>query len=637
VLRAHRLNVELLEDRVTPATSGITWPDGDHLTLSFVPDGTPVSNYKSNLFQALGGAGPTAAWQQTILRAFQTWLSATNVNVGVVPDGGQPLGASGAVEGDSRFGDIRIAAAPIGGNTLITNTQFQWSGTTWSGDIVVNSAFKFSLTGGTNDLYTCMLNEVGNVLGVLDSHTDTTSGVYYQYIGAKTGINAHDLADVQSLYGVRSPDQYRAAGNNSTRATATNLGIALTGENLQADITTPNSEEWFKLTIPVLGLPLLSPQVIGLNVHLGTSGLSCLVGKLQVYDGTGNLLGTATATDPLNGDLTLQVSGGLLNQLLGGLSYYIRVSGDSSTFGVGSYNLTASLKLSDGSIIAAPILNSLLSVVGHTLTTATQLPSLLLGGQKPDARFDYTAKANLGSGTETDYFKVTSPSAAGQKMNVLVWPLASSGLLPRVDVYDGGGNPIPATLLANENGYFSIEVDNVAASRAYYVKVSAQNPGGGHDTGSYFFGVDFNTEPATKLTNFDSGTLSPTTPTTAWTLSVSRNQLYQFELSASASAAAQVQMDVYDSAGNEVFTLRATSTLPAVTGHVYLSTGNYTVRFTAVPQGNGVIPNVAFDLTGLIISDPIGPQPDTGITSPTPAPGTATSPQGSGTGQPYYA
>ena len=59
---------------MTPATSGITWPDGDHLTLSFVPDGTPVSGYKSNLFETLNAVGSSTAWQQAILRAFETWV-----------------------------------------------------------------------------------------------------------------------------------------------------------------------------------------------------------------------------------------------------------------------------------------------------------------------------------------------------------------------------------------------------------------------------------------------------------------------------------------------------------------------------------------------------------------------------------
>ena len=96
--RSRRLSLERLEDRWTPATSGVTWPDGQHLTLSFVPDGTPLGNTTSSLFKTLNAVAPTAVWQREILRAFQAWAGNVNVNVGVVPDSGQPLGTGGAVQ-----------------------------------------------------------------------------------------------------------------------------------------------------------------------------------------------------------------------------------------------------------------------------------------------------------------------------------------------------------------------------------------------------------------------------------------------------------------------------------------------------------------------------------------------------------
>src|SRR5689334_11835405 len=111
--RPRPLALERLEDRLTPATSGVTWPDASHLTLSFVPDGTRVGDLQSNLFSSLNATGTTAAWQQAILRAFQAWAATTNVNVGVVADGGQPLGTTGIVQGDAKFGDIRVAGVPL--------------------------------------------------------------------------------------------------------------------------------------------------------------------------------------------------------------------------------------------------------------------------------------------------------------------------------------------------------------------------------------------------------------------------------------------------------------------------------------------------------------------------------------------
>ena len=103
--------VECLEDRSVPSAFGTAWPDAEHVTLSFTPDGTPTAFGASTLAAVLRQAGTDAAWQREILRAFQTWAVHANINIGLVADGGQALGAPGAVQGDARFGDIRVAAA----------------------------------------------------------------------------------------------------------------------------------------------------------------------------------------------------------------------------------------------------------------------------------------------------------------------------------------------------------------------------------------------------------------------------------------------------------------------------------------------------------------------------------------------
>src|ERR1700687_2511381 len=121
--KSPRLFLEVLEDRLTPAAWGIAWPNPGHLTLSFVPDGTAVSNAQSSLFKTLNANAPSsAAWKAEILRALQTWAINANINIAVVPDGGQPLGASGAAQGDPRFGDVRIAMAPLNSTTDLADT-----------------------------------------------------------------------------------------------------------------------------------------------------------------------------------------------------------------------------------------------------------------------------------------------------------------------------------------------------------------------------------------------------------------------------------------------------------------------------------------------------------------------------------
>src|SRR5581483_4201946 len=112
-LRKRHFRVEPLEPRNLLTTFGVPWADARHLTISFVPDGTQVNGQKSNLFATLNAQSDAAVWQAAILKAFQTWGVNANVNVGVVPDDGEPLGTPGKTEGDPRFGDIRIAARPM--------------------------------------------------------------------------------------------------------------------------------------------------------------------------------------------------------------------------------------------------------------------------------------------------------------------------------------------------------------------------------------------------------------------------------------------------------------------------------------------------------------------------------------------
>src|SRR5262249_21213785 len=129
--RTRTLTLEPLEDRTTPATFGIPWPNPGHLTLSFVPDGTPVGNQQSQLFHLLDPVAPTATWQMEILRAFQSWAASTNINLSVVRDSGDPLGTVGPIQGDSRFGDIRITAVPLPADVLGVAIPFDVTGGSW--------------------------------------------------------------------------------------------------------------------------------------------------------------------------------------------------------------------------------------------------------------------------------------------------------------------------------------------------------------------------------------------------------------------------------------------------------------------------------------------------------------------------
>src|SRR5687767_235305 len=74
-----RLHLESLEDRQVPATFGIPWSDPQHLTVSFVRDGTDIGGTPSTLFQTMQTLSPSGAWQRDILRAIQTWSNVANL------------------------------------------------------------------------------------------------------------------------------------------------------------------------------------------------------------------------------------------------------------------------------------------------------------------------------------------------------------------------------------------------------------------------------------------------------------------------------------------------------------------------------------------------------------------------------
>ena len=203
-VRKKRLVLELLEDRLTPATTGVPWPDPGHLTLSFVPDGTDIGGQPSQLFSLLNATSPTATWETAILQAMETWESYANINVAVVSDDGLPAGTPGAIQGDSRFGDIRVSAVPLASTAVSTTAFFSYAGSTWSGDVQLNSNESFGINGnGAVDLYSIALHELGHSLGLLDNYTDPSSVMYGYYNGTRTGLDSQDIADIQSLYGVR--------------------------------------------------------------------------------------------------------------------------------------------------------------------------------------------------------------------------------------------------------------------------------------------------------------------------------------------------------------------------------------------------------------------------------------------------
>lgn len=609
--------VEQLEDRCVPATWGNPWPDGAHLTLSFAPDGTAVGTRTSALFSTLNAIAPTATWEHEILRAFQTWAAQANINIGVVPDGGQPFGTPGAPEGDPRFGDIRLAAYPMGalaGGEVAVASPFDVTAGTWSGDVKLNTSYQFSIGGAHGiDLYTATLHEAAHALGLPDS-TDPKSAVYENYQAPRTGLGGSDVANIQALYGARTPD-----GSNGTFATATpltllsngngSLGIQVTG-----DIGSLSDADVYRFQAPL--------NVGSMAVHLHTAGISLLDARITVYDSAFRVVGSAVATNPLNNELTVNVTSA---KPLG--TYYVKVqSASGDVFGIGGYGLE---------IDSVPLLSTTTSLLSSTtqslvqtvntivplntsFLTATLLPPIT---SQTNSRFDASFHGSINSGSTQEYFRVVAPQPpAGQPnvMTAMVWGTDSRQLKARLDVYDANQNLVPATVLVNENGTFTVQVGNAVAGASYYIKVSAVHPNGPNNTGSYLLGIDFSTVAA-NLQTVTSGTLGAAQAQSSGTLTVQQGELIHFVLSAHAadpSAAAAVRLTILDAKGVAVATVVAYNGQDAVSLTQVLGAGTYTILITEYAPAGSALPPLSYELQATRLDDPIGPQAQDSTTAP---------------------
>jgi hypothetical protein len=623
--RHSRPNVVRLESRDVLSTFHIPWADPSHLSISFVPDGTDTPGGPSTVGQVIGDS----AGAREILRAAQTWAVQTNINISVTTDGGQAIGSTGTSQGDSRFGDLRIAAAPLSADVLASSTPFGWSGSTLAGDVVFNSTAVFSKS--TNDLYSVALHELGHSFGL--DHSQSTDSVLFESYRPYSGLGAPDVQSIQSLYGVRMPDANEGTRGNETIANATTLKTtSLLGRVASdGDLTTMSDVDVYSLTtLPTAGLS-------NITVRLQAKSLSLVTAKVSVYNSFGTLVTTQSATDPANNDLTLTFNNASPNA-----KYFVSIEGaNNDVFNIGAYRITV-----DTVTLTTPLpaLNSLLNPVldsglNETLQSATDLRA-----QAPaDQRFDAIYRGSIETNSDVDVYKVRAPQSNGSSLNVMVWASQTSTLNPTVHVYDRDGNAVPYRVLGNDARVFSVEVANVTAGQDYFVSVEARETSGSNRTGAYFLGVDFNTFEKTTFEGVASGSITPTNSIVNASIQVTDAAWYQFGLNATGATAQTVVLTIRNDAGQIVDTLRAGTGKSMATKVVFLKLGRYSLSYAL---SGPTSQSVNYNLYLSRLSDDVGtysPKPSRPTEEPPPQSSSASSGttyEGSSTpppaSEPYY-
>src|SRR5262245_13980688 len=405
-----RLTLRQLEDRTTPVVWNNPWPDANHLTVSFAPDGTNVDGAPSALFAGLGSL-PQSEWQTEILRAFQTWAALANINLSVAGDSGIAFGTPGPVQGSALHGDVRIGATDLSPGELAISNPFDLV-SCWSGSVLLNTDMNFGLSDpAASDLYTVMLQEAGHIFGVGNS-TNLDSVMYEQYRGPRTALDDSDIADIQTLYGTRGPDRFEGTTGNDVTALATRLrfitglsqlgasgGTALSPLVAAGDVTTLNDVDVYSVRVPF--------GVRGFSASLRTSGISLLTARLTVLDAGGRVVASAVATDPTSGDLTVSIP----NARQGAL-YFVRVEGaDDNVFGIGSYRLA--IGTSASAALRAANRFGLINDDGFDVR-----PPVFLGAQSrgSEPRWDFTYRASISGPADTDTYAVRTKQGRPETM-----------------------------------------------------------------------------------------------------------------------------------------------------------------------------------------------------------------------------
>lgn len=622
-----QLATESLESRQMMHGEPILFGNVPYLTLSFAPDGTAVTGQQSTLFQVFDQIATTDQWQSTIVRAFQEWSSVTNADVGIVADNGSPLGTPGATVRDSRFGDIRVAAAPLAADiAAVAVSSDQPVAGSWIGDVVFNSNFAFA---SLDEIYAVALHEAGHVFG-LEHSTDPESPMFAHGVEASRQLQPQDVLNIQALYGVRSPDSNETDKSNDTEDDATRLRFAdelgpFTGETpglVYGDLTTIDDVDVYELN-------LLEGYSGSITFRVRTNGISSMQPRVTVSRRNGTVLAEAEVTDIRGETLLFNIpSVGNLERL------YLTIESDrTDVFGVGGYSIVTTYD----DLLAVELADVEQAADGRfRLYPAAELRRLYATGQYESPLLDrddvddtteqaiqlrtapgfaqdtrYVTQSSIENGTDVDYFRIDTPSvSAGESLvgTIHIRSLEPGGLIPDLTLLDAQDQVIDMNVLVHGGGDVVVQIPNMDAERSYFLQVRAAESLLGHRTGNYELTVSFGPRQA-NLTPLATGQVTTAEPRQGGNLYVAKDQFFHFLVESEVTTARQDALlvtTITNDAGNVVFQLGQTPGTTRSGQVVRLSPGTYDIVVEQFVAGLPMAEPIPYQVSGFSISDPLG-------------------------------